>query len=268
MVNILVTGSDPRKPQRGWQGKCGALCGEQSGAGGAERSASGVGSTRIRRGSFLSPGFPASSRAASGTSFPSPTCLFLGTDCSGRSLQNKEGYTGVRYVQLRERHVAGVAAGGPVDVGPVQPAVVRDAEPLEKLAIQFRRLQSVVVQESEPAPAPAQVREVPVSFPKAPPEEVQALLALVLEEPLAIPQPPRVLAEALPFLPEVLPLSLARPIPQPVPLSGTVVFPKGLRRNAGPTLLRLWSHGVPGGAQEWAREIQDAVTEPNPISLK
>lgn len=162
--------------------------------------------------------------------------------------------------------MAGVAAGGPVDVGPVQPAVLCDAEPLEKLAIQFRRVQSVVVQESEPAPA--QVQEVEVSFPKAPPEEVQALLAVVLAEPVAIPQPPRVLGEALPLLQEVLPVSLPRPIPQPVPISGTVVFPKGLRRHAGPTLLRLWSHGVPGGARELAREIQDAVTEPNSISLK
>lgn len=184
------------------------------------------------------------------------------------SSKTRKLHTGVRDVQLRERHVAGVAAGGPVAVGPVQPAVLRDAEPLEKLAIQFRRVQSVVVQESEPAAAQEQVREVQVSFPKAPPEEVQALLAVVLAEPVAIPQPPRVLGEALPFLQEVLPVSLARPIPQPVPLSGTVVFPKGLRRDAGPTLLRLWSHGVPGGAQELAREIQDAVPEPNPISLK
>lgn len=159
--------------------------------------------------------------------------------------------------------MAGFTAGGPVDVWPVQPAVLGDPEPLEKLAVQLQRLQPVVVQESEPAPA-----QVQVSFPKAPPEEVPALLAVVLAEPVAIPQPPRVLGEALRFLQEALPVSLARPIPQPVPLSGTVIVPKRLCDNAGATLLRLWSHGVPGGAQELAGEIQDEVAEPNAVSLK
>lgn len=191
-----------------------------------------------------------------------------GPACPGRILQNRTPHAGVRHVQLRERHVAGVAAGAAVDVGPEQPAVVRGAEPLEELAVQFRRLQSVVVQEREPAPARQRGQEGQVASPEAPPEEVQALLAVVLAEPVALPQPPRVLGEALRFLPEVLPGSLAGPVPQPVPLSRTVGFPQGLRRHAGPTLLRLRSHGVPGGARDVARETPDAVAEPDPISLK
>lgn len=152
--------------------------------------------------------------------------------------------------------MAGLAAGGPVAVWPVQPAVLGDPQPLAELALQLQRVQPVVVQESEPAPA-----QVPVPVPKAPPEEVPALLAVVLAEPVAVPQPPRVLGEAPP-------LSLAGPLPQPVPLSGTVVPPKGLCDNAGATLLRLRSHGVPGGAQELAGQVQDEVAEPNAVPLK
>lgn len=159
--------------------------------------------------------------------------------------------------------MAGLAAGAPVDVWPVQSAVLGDPEPLEKLAIELQRLQPVVVPESKPAPA-----QVPVPFPKAPPEEVPALLAVVLAEPVAIPQLPRLLGEASRVLQEALPVALSGPIPQPVSLSGTVVLPKGLCANAGSTLLRLWSHGVPGGAEELAGEIQDEIAEPNALSFK
>ena len=110
--------------------------------------------------------------------------------------------------------MAGLAARGvPAGLGPVQPAVVGDREPLfQELAVPLQRLQSVVVQQPEPAPAQEQVQ---VSVPQAPPEEVQALLAVLLAEPLAIPQPPPVPGEALRLLQEVLPVSvsLAGPIP-------------------------------------------------------
>lgn len=194
--------------------------------------------------------------------------MFLGTKCWVRILKGQETSTAGADVQLRERHVARLAAGAPVDAGPVQPAVLGDPEPLlQELAVPFQRFQPLVVQESEPAPVQEQV-QVQVSFPKAPPEEVQAILAVVLAEPVAIPQPSRLLGEALRFLQEILRVSLARPVPQPVPFSGTVVLPKSLCDNAGATLLRLWSHGVPGGAQELACEIQDEVAEPNALSLE
>lgn len=103
-------------------------------------------------------------------------------------------------VKLRERHVAGLA--------PAVPGGLGDPEPLfQKLAVPFQRLQSVVQQQREPAPAQEQV---PVSVPQAPPAEVQALLAVLLAEPVALPQPP-VPGEALRLLQEV-PVSLARPI--------------------------------------------------------
>lgn len=165
--------------------------------------------------------------------------------------------------------MARLAAGAAVASGPVQPAVLGDPEPLfQELAVAFQRLQSVVVPESEPAPVqePVQV-SVPVS--KAPPEEeVQALLTVLLTEPVAIPQPSRLLGEALRFLQESRRVSLARPDPQPVPFPGPVVLPKSVCNNAGATLLRLWSHGVPGGAQELACEIQDEVAEPDALSLE
>lgn len=123
----------------------------------------------------------------------------------------------------------------------------------------------MVVQEWEPAPAQEPVQ---VSIATAPPEEVQALLAVLLAEPVEVPQPPPVPGEALRLLPEVLPVSLSRSIPQPVPLSGTVVLSEGQRDHAGTALLRLWSHGVPGGAQELAGKIQVEVAEPNALSLK
>lgn len=151
--------------------------------------------------------------------------------------------------------MAGLAPAVPGGLGRVQPAVLGDPEPLfQKLAVPFQRLQSVVQQQREPAPAQEQV---PVSVPQAPPAEVQALLAVLLAEPVALPQPP-VPGEALRLLQEV-PVSLARPIAQPVPLSGTVVLPKGLRGHAGAPLLRLWPHGVPGGARELAGKIQVEV---------
>lgn len=162
--------------------------------------------------------------------------------------------------------MAGLAPAVPGGLGRVQPAVLGDPEPLfQKLAVPFQRLQSVVVQQREPAPAQEQVQ---VSVPKAPAEEVQALLAVLLAEPVAVPQPPPVPGEALRLLQEVLSVSLARPVPQPVPLSGTVVLPKGLCGHAGAALLRLWSHSVPGGSRELAGKIQVEVAEPHAFSLK
>lgn len=162
--------------------------------------------------------------------------------------------------------MAGLTPGAPLDVRPVQPAVLGDPEPLARLAVQqLQRLQRMVVQEPEPAAVPEPVQ---VSVPKAPPEEVPALLALLLAEPVAVPQPPRALGEAPRVLQAPLPVPLARPIPQPLPLSGTVALPESLRDNARAALLRLWPHDVPGGAQELAGAVQDEVAEPHAISLK
>lgn len=161
--------------------------------------------------------------------------------------------------------MARLAAGAAGDAGPLQPAVVGDPEPLfQELALQ--RFQPVVVPQSEPAPVQA-----PVPVPQAPPEEeVQALLAVLLAEPLAVPQPARPLGEALRRLQERRRVSLAGPDaqPLPVPVPVPVVLPESLCDNAGAALLRLWSHGVPGGAQELARQIQDEVAEPDALPLE
>lgn len=163
--------------------------------------------------------------------------------------------------------MAGLAPAVPGGRGRVQSAVLGGPEPLP-----LQRLQSVVVrQQREPAPAQEQV-QVPVPVPKAPAEEVQALLALLLAEPVAVPQPPPVPGEALRLLQEVLSVSvsLARPIAQPVPLSGSVLLPEGLCGHAGATLLRLWPHSVPGGSRELAGQIQIQVevAEPHAFPLK
>lgn len=159
--------------------------------------------------------------------------------------------------------MARLAAGAAGDAGPLQPAVVGDPEPLfQELALQ--RFQPVVVPQSEPAPVQA-----PVPVPQAPPEEeVQALLAVLLAEPLAVPQPARPLGEALRRLQERRRVSLAGPDAQPLPVPVPVVLPESLCDNAGAALLRLWSHGVPGGAQELARQIQDEVAEPDALPLE
>lgn len=177
-------------------------------------------------------------------------------------------------VELRERHVAGLAPAVPGGLGRVQPAVLRGPEPLlPELAVPLQRLQPVVVrQPGEPAPAQLPV-PVPVPVPEAPAEEVPALLAVLLAEPVAVPQlPPPVPGEALRLLQEALPVSvpLAGPVPQPVPLSGTVVLPEGLCGHAGATLLRLRPHRVPGGSRELAGkvQIQVEVAEPHAFSLK
>lgn len=162
--------------------------------------------------------------------------------------------------------MARLAAG---DAGPLQPAVVGDPEPLfQELALALQRFQPVDVPQSEPAPVQA---PVPVPVPQAPPEEeVQALLAVLLAEPLAVPQPERPLGEALRRLQERRRVSLAGPDaqPLPVPVPVPVVLPESLCDNAGAALLRLWSHGVPGGAQELARQIQDEVAEPDALPLE
>lgn len=55
--------------------------------------------------------------------------------------------------------LAAGAAVAAVDAGPVQPALLGDPEPLfQELAVPFQRFQSVVVQESEPAPVQEQVQ--------------------------------------------------------------------------------------------------------------
>lgn len=161
--------------------------------------------------------------------------------------------------------MARLAAGAAGDAGPLQPAVVGDPEPLfQELALQ--RFQPVVVPQSEPASVQA---PVPVPVPQAPPEEeVQALLAVLLAEPLAVPQPARPLGEALRRLQERRRVSLAGPDAQPLPVPVPVVLPESLCDNAGAALLRLWSHGVPGGAQELARQIQDEVAEPDALPLE
>lgn len=161
--------------------------------------------------------------------------------------------------------MARLAAGAAGDAGPLQPAVVGDPEPLfQELALQ--RFQPLVVPQSEPAPVQA---PVPVAVPQAPPEEeVQALLAVLLAEPLAVPQPARPLGEALRRLQERRRVSLAGPDAQPLPVPVPVVLPESLCDNAGAALLRLWSHGVPGGAQELARQIEDEVAEPDALPLE
>lgn len=161
--------------------------------------------------------------------------------------------------------MARLAAGAAGDAGPLQPAVVGDPEPLfQELALALQRFQPVVVPQSEPAPVQA-----PVPVPQAPPEEeVQALLAVLLAEPLAVPQPARPLGEALRRLQERRRVSLAGPDAQPLPVPVPVVLPESLCDNAGAALLRLWSHGVPGGAQELARQIQDEVAEPDALPLE
>lgn len=59
---------------------------------------------------------------------------------------------------------------------------------MQKLSVPFPRLQSVFVQESE---SESELEEpVTVPFQKAPPAEVQALLTVLLAEPVAIRQPP------------------------------------------------------------------------------
>lgn len=165
--------------------------------------------------------------------------------------------------------MARLAAGAAGDAGPLQPAVVGDPEPLfQELALALQRFQPVVVPQSEPASVQA---PVPVPVPQAPPEEeVQALLAVLLAEPLAVPQPARPLGEALRRLQERRRVSLAGPDaqPLPVPVPVPVVLPESLCDNAGAALLRLWSHGVPGGAQELARQIQDEVAEPDALPLE
>lgn len=165
--------------------------------------------------------------------------------------------------------MARLAAGAAGDAGPLQPAVVGDPEPLfQELTLALQRFQPVVVPQSEPAPMQAPV-PVPVPVPQAPPEEeVQALLAVLLAEPLAVPQPARPLGEALRRLQERRRVSLAGPDAQPLPVPVPVVLPESLCDNAGAALLRLWSHGVPGGAQELARQIQDEVAEPDALPLE
>lgn len=82
-----------------------------------------------------------------------------GTKCWVRILKGQATSTAGADVQLRERHVARLAAGAPVDAGPVQPAVLGDPEPLlQELAVPFQRFQPLVVQESEPAPVQEQVQ--------------------------------------------------------------------------------------------------------------
>ena len=172
-----------------------------------------------------------------------------------------------RHVPLRERHVARLAAGRvPLDVpvGAVQPPVFGVQEPIffPKLSVPLQRLEPGVVAESAPAPAEEQV---PV--PEAPPEEVQALLALLLAQPVALSRPP-LPGQALRSAREVPPLAVAAPLPQPVPLAGTLVLPTGLRAGAGAALLRLRPHLVPGGSpqSEGLVQVQVQVAEPHPFS--
>ena len=172
-----------------------------------------------------------------------------------------------RHVPLRERHVARLAAGRvPLDVpvGAVQPPVFGVQEPIffPKLSVPLQRLEPGVVAESAPA-------EEQVPVPEAPPEEVQALLALLLAQPVALSRPP-LPGQALRSAREVPPLAVAAPLPQPVPLAGTLVLPTGLRAGAGAALLRLRPHLVPGGSPQSEGlvqvQVQVQVAEPHPFS--
>lgn len=167
--------------------------------------------------------------------------------------------------------MARLAAGRvPLDVpvGAVQPPVFGVQEPIffPKLSVPLQRLEPDVVAESAPAPAPAE-EQVPV--PEAPPEEVQALLALLLAQPVALSRPP-LPGQALRSAREVPPLAVAAPLPQPVPLAGTLVLPTGLRAGAGAALLRLRPHLVPGGSPQSEGlvqvQVQVQVAEPHPFS--
>lgn len=151
-----------------------------------------------------------------------------------------------------------------VQVGAVQPPVFGVQEPIffPKLSVPLQRLEPGVVAESAPA-------EEQVPVPEAPPEEVQALLALLLAQPVALSRPP-LPGQALRSAREVPPLAVAAPLPQPVPLAGTLVLPTGLRAGAGAALLRLRPHLVPGGSPQSEGlgqvRVQVQVAEPHPFS--
>jgi len=175
-----------------------------------------------------------------------------------------------RDVSVRERPVARLAAGQgvPLDVsvGPVQPPVLGVQEPLVfwELSVPLQRLEPGVVAESEPAPKEEQVQ---VLVQAAPPEQVQALLALLLAQPLALPRPP-VPGQALRRVQQIPPVAVAASLSQPVRLAGTRVLPTGLRAAAGAALLRLRPHRVPGGTQKMEGQLPDQVAEPHPFSLE
>lgn len=152
-----------------------------------------------------------------------------------------------RDVPVRERPVAGLAAaqGVPLDVsvGSVQPPVLGIQEPLvfRELSVALQRLEPGVVAESEPV---LEEEQVQVLVQEAPPEKVQALLALLLAQPVTLPRPP-VSRQALRRVQEIRSVAVAAPLPQPVPLAGVLVLPTGLRAPAGAAILRLRPHLVP-----------------------
>lgn len=80
--------------------------------------------------------------------------------------------------------------------------------------------------------------QVQVLVQEAPPEKVQALLALLLAQPVTLPRPP-VSRQALRRVQEIRSVAVA------VPLAGTLVLPTGLRAPAGAAILRLRPHLVP-----------------------
>lgn len=170
-----------------------------------------------------------------------------------------------RDVQLRERSVAGLAAQGlpfVIAVGPVQPPVLGVREPL---SVPVQRLEPDVVPEPQPQPEPIPAKEpVGVALSKAPPEEIPALLEVLLAQPLAVPQPP-VPREALRILQEARPLPRSLPQPLPQPLPRPLVLPEGLHHRTGPPLLWLRPHRAP---QKLEEPIPDQVSEPNPLSLE
>lgn len=204
-------------------------------------------------------------RLTSGTSLIlwfSPTRLFLGSEFSGRGSRRQNNSEATdRDVQLRERSVAGLAAQGlpfVIAVGPVQPPVLGVREPL---SVPVQRLEPDVVPEPQPQPEPIPAKEpVGVALSKAPPEEIPALLEVLLAQPLAVPQPP-VPREALRILQEAR--SLPQPLPQPLPRP--LVLPEGLHHRTGPPLLWLRPHRAP---QKLEEPIPDQVSEPNPLSLE
>jgi hypothetical protein len=154
----------------------------------------------------------------------------------------------------------GLALG--VAVGPLQPAVLAVPEPLfvPELPARLPRLEPLFVPESQPAP-PLAPEPVQVALEEAPAAEVPALLALVLAEPLALPQPP--LPGSAPG-----PAAEAPPLPQQLALAlaGTRVLPAARERaRAGPPLLRLRPHRVPRGARPLAGQVPHQVAEQDPL---
>lgn len=179
-----------------------------------------------------------------------------------------------RRVQVRERHVARLPAGESLAVrlGPLQPPVVALPQPVSvpQLRARLPQLRPLVVTQPQPAAAEP---TLPLALAQAPPAPVQALLAVLLPQPLALPRPPPPLPPGrLARAPaEVLPVALALSVPEQVALPREVSSQEVLlRHHARAALLRLRPHRVPGGPPAVEGKVQDQVSqqERDPLSLK